>query len=197
MDAPQAVKDMSLEWVFAGNIDMYNRIKNSPFFSSTHPAVLRRFEERIWWVMDRVDDYDNPLTRYWKKWTAYTSQYWNGNKDVDDDFKKKVNGMSPLKNRWSSGWWSYGWWYNYPKASNPKWKDLDYYLKLYEALIKDYSDKLVKSEGKKYPAEKIAGMTYKSWRSYWFVKPKQLYFPKHKQQQYSTKTISNLPGASG
>lgn len=196
LNAPQTVKNMAMEWVLAWNIDFYNRLKNSPALSVLYSDVLDSFEHRVWWVMDNVDIQDDRMYRQgYNKYTPYTSQYWNDNKKVDDELKNKVwNYYKPLTSWWK--WLSSTPVYSRTKWNIPVWKDLDWYWKYYERLIKDYSDRLVKSEGKKYPAQTIEGMTFKTGsNNRWSIKWQQLSFPKHKSKQYRTNVLSNLPGS--
>lgn len=195
LNAPQTVKNMAMEWVLAGNIDFYNRLKNSPALSVLYKDVLDSFEHRVWWVMDNVDIQDDRMYRQWKKYTPYTSQYGNDNKKVDDDLKKKVKDYyNPLT------WW----WkpissrpvYNRTGSYNPASEHFNWQLKYYENLIKTYSDRLVKSTGKKYPAEWTEKITFKTGsNNRWSVKWQSLSFPKHKSKEYRTKLFSNLPGS--
>ena len=196
LNAPQTVKNMAMEWVLAGNIDFYNRLKNSPALSVLYADVLDSFEHRVWWVMDNVDIQDDRMYRQWyNKYTPYTSQYWNDNKKVDDDLKNKVGKYyKPLTTGWK--WITSTPVYRRTKWNIPVGKDLDWYRKYYEGLIKDYSDRLVKSEGKKYPAQTIEWMTFKTGsNNRWSIKWQKLSFPKHKSKEYRTNVLSNLPGS--
>lgn len=198
-DLDPSAKMMAKEGSLAWNIEIYNKVKDNKLFRALHPWVLEDFEHRIWWIKDYVN-----VTGWYRKGYSdgsYNSKYWDSNEQLQNQLMKQIE---PYTNPFSSSYVPREWTY---AMSTPKWRtnakdDFSFYLKLYEQLIKDYSDNLVKSEGKKYPAEKIAWMTYKSGgtkdlNKYEHIKPKKLYFPKHKQPEYSTKTISNLPGASG
>ena len=169
---------------------------SNPTLSVLYKDVLDSFEHRVWWVMDNVDIQDDSMKRQWKKlYTPYTSQYGNDNKKVDDDLKNKAQKYyNPLT--WGNKWLSSSY---QPRSTNsvlPKSEALDWYRKYYEGLIKDYTDKLVKSEWKKYPAQTIEGMTFKTGsNNRWSIKWQQLTFPKHKSKQYRTNVLSNLPGS--
>ena len=196
LNTTQSVKNMAMEWILAGNIDYYNQIKNNPTLSVLYKDVLDSFEHRIWWVMDNVDIQNDSMKRQWnKKYTPYTSQYWNDNKKVDDDLKNKVGKYyNPLTWKWKS--LSSAPVYKHTQSATPEKWTLDWYWKYYEELIKDYSDKLVKSEWKKYPAEWIENITFKTGsNNRWSIKWTKLEFPKHKSKEYRTNVISNLPGS--
>jgi hypothetical protein len=196
LNIPASGRHMVMEWILAGNIDFYNALKNSPALSSIYWDVLRRFEERLWWTLDEVDIVDDSYRKQnkWKKYTPYTSNYWNSNGKLEDDLNNKANKYFP-KSSWNlkSSWISTP--HRYNKGVQPEWT-LDWYRKYYEGLIKTYSDRLVKSEGKKYPAQTIEGMTFKTGsNNRWSIKWQQLTFPKHKSKNYRTNVLSNLPGS--
>ena len=195
LNAPQTVKNMAMEWVLAGNIDFYNRLKNSPALSVLYKEVLDNFEQRVWWVMDNVDIQDDRMYRQWNKYTPYTSEYGNDNKKLDDELKNKVgNYYNPLK--WRASWVKSTPVYTRTTSFNPMWGDLNWKLRYYEGLIKDYSDRLVKSTWKKYPAQGTENITFKTWNNNrWNIRWEQLSFPKHKSKEYRTNVISNLPGS--
>ena len=196
LDAPQSVKNMAMQWTLAGNIDFYNKLKNSPVLSTIYKDALDNFEHWIWWTLDTEIPVDNMYNKSYKKYTPYSSEYWDKNKKVNDDLTDKAYKYFP-KSSWN---WTRAWNLNpypYTTGSSVKPKDaLDWYRKYYEGLIKDYSDKLVKSEGKKYPAQTIEWMTFKTWsNNRWSIKWQKLSFPKHKSKKYRTNVLSNLPGS--
>ena len=195
LNTSQSVKNMAMEWILAGNIDYYNRIKENPTLSVLYKDVLDSFEHRVWWVMDNVDIQDDSMKRQWKNWyTPYTSKYWDDNKKVDDELKNKVwKDYNPLKSGWKSLWYHQP---TYTGSIKPKSETLTWLLNYYEGLIKDYSDRLVKSTGKKYPAQGTENITFKTKsNNRWSIRKQQLSFPKHKSKQYRTNVISNLPGS--
>ena len=184
-----------MEWILAGNIDFYNRLKNSPTLSNLYSNALNSFEHRIWWVLDKVDIVDESYKRqnYSKWYTPYTSNYWDNNKKVEDELTNKANKYFP-KSSWN---WKYSWNYipkSYTGSNIIPRGTLDWYFRYYETLIKTYSDRLVKSTWKKYPAEWTENITFKTQHNNrWSIKWKQLEFPKHKSKEYRTNVISNLP----
>ena len=197
LDAPQSVKNMAMKWTLAGNIDFYNKLKNSPILSSIYWDKLREFEELIWWTLETEVPDDNMYNYSSKKYTPYSSQYWDSNKKVNDDLTKKANQYFP-KSSWNgTSPWNYtpkGYTTNSIKPTDA----LDWYWKYYEGLIKDYSDKLVKSGYKTYPADKTEQLTFNTWsNNRWSIKWKQLSFQKHKSKEYRTNVISSLPGSHG
>ena len=197
LNIPSSARHMVMEWILAGNIDFYNTLKNSPALSSIYADTLRDFEERLWGVLDEVDIVDDSYRRQNKKktYTPYTSNYWDRNWQVEDELTNKANKYFPK----SSPSWKYSWnlkgnpyttW-----SIKPEWT-LNWLLKYYEGLIKAYSDRLVKSTGKKYPAEGTENITFKTWsNNRWSIKWAKLTFPKHKSKEYRTNVISNLPGS--
>ena len=197
LSIPSSARHMVMEWILAGNIDFYNTLKNSPVLSSIYADTLRDFEERLWWTLDEVDIVDDSYRTQNKKktYTPYTSQYWDNNGKLEDDLTNKANRYFPK----SSPSWTYSWHripYSYTSGSVRPTDTLEWLLKYYEGLIKTYSDRLVKSTGKKYPAQGTENITFKTG-SYnrWSIKWQQLSFPKHKSKQYRTNVISNLPGS--
>lgn len=197
LNIPASWRHMVMEWILAGNIDFYNTLKNSPALRSIYWPVLRDFEERLWWVLDEVDIIDDSYRTQNKKktYTPYTSNYWDNNGKVEDDLRRKANQYFPK----SSGNWTSYWHrtpYSYTGSSVRPQDTLERYLKYYEGLIKAYSDRLVKSTWKKYPAQWTENITFKTGsNNRWSIKWQQLTFPKHKSKEYRTKVFSNLPGS--
>ena len=197
LNIPASGRHMVMEWILAGNIDFYNTLKNSPVLSTIYANELRDFEERLWWVLDEVDIVDDEYKKQGKKkwYTPYTSRYWDNNKKVEDDLQDKANRYFP-KSSWN---WNYPW--NYiPKRYSNNWitptDALDWYRRYYEGLIKTYSDRLVKSTWKKYPAQWTENITFKTGsNNRWNIKWQQLTFPEHKHKDYRTNVFSNLPGS--
>ena len=197
LNLSSSARQATMEWMLAANIDFYDRLKNSPILSNLYWDAISDFEHRLWWTLDKVDIVDDSYKTQNKKkyYTPYTSQYWDSNKKLEDELTNKANKYFP-KSSWNSKlpWLSSPHSYNWGSIK-PKWT-LDWYWKYYEGLIKDYSDRLVKSEGKKYPAQTIEGMTFKTGsNNRWSIKWQQLTFPKHKSKEYRTNVLSNLPGS--
>lgn len=197
LNIPASGRHMVMEWILAGNIDFYNTLKNSPVLSTIYANELRDFEERLWWVLDEVDIVDDEYKKQGKKkyYTPYTSKYGDGNKKVEDDLQDKANRYFP-KSSWN---WNRPWYYT-PKHYSNNWitptDALDWYRRYYEGLIKTYSDRLVKSTWKKYPAQWTENITFKTGsNNRWSIKWQQLTFPEHKHKDYRTNVFSNLPGS--
>ena len=197
LDMPASVRKMTMEWILAGNIDFYNYLKNSPVLSTVYADALDSFEHRIRWTLD-LDIPDESYRKQWysKKHTPYASQYWQRNGDLEDDLTDKANQFFPKsswngRRPWISPTYSYS-----PNWSNRRRTPLDFKRNYYEELIKDFSEKLVKSKEKTYPAE--YDNTFLSREdNIGSIRAKKLEFPEHKRKQYSTRVLNNLPWSSG
>lgn len=195
-DLDTSAKMIAKEWVLAGNIDVYNRCKENPYFRAMHPGVMEDFEHRIWWIWDYLNiAWSDYSWNWYKKWYTNYSKYNDGNQQVHDDLVKQ---LTPYTNPFSPQYIPRQWtrYINTPKwVATSKWY-FNWQLKYYEGLIKTYSDRLVKSTGKKYPAEGTEKITFKTWsNNRGAIRWKQLNFPKHKSKDYRTKLFSNLPGS--
>ena len=196
LDMPESTRKMTMEWILAGNIDFYNYLKNSPVLSTVYADALDSFEHRIRWTLDLdIPDESYRKQGYSKKYTPYASQYGQRNWDLEDDLKDKANTFFP-----KSSWNGSRPWFIPTYSYTPSWwrrrTPLDFKRNYYEELIKDFSEKLVKSEAKTYPAE--YNNTFLSREeNIWSIRARQLEFPQHKRKQYSTRVLSNLPWSSG
>lgn len=196
LDMPESTRKMTMEWILAGNIDFYNYLKNSPVLSTVYADALDSFEHRIRWTLDLdIPDESYRKQGYSKKYTPYASQYGQRNWDLEDDLKDKANTFFP-----KSSWNGSRPWFIPTYSYTPSWwrrrTPLDFKRNYYEELIKDFSEKLVKSEAKTYPAE--YNNTFLSREeNIWSIRARQLEFPQHKRKPYSTRVLSNLPWSSG
>ena len=188
-------------WVLVANMDFYDRIQKNWMMNALYWDDIERYNQYVWWVLDDINKHWLELSsenkksswkRYWNKYyTPYSkgSWLWDNNVPLAKQFVPAAQDY--LK------WWTPSWWaskYN-PTTYGPS-KDFNWYWKYYEGLIKTYSDRLVKSEWKKYPAETIEGMTFKTGsNNRWSIRWTKLTFPKHKSKEYRTNVISNLPGS--
>ena len=184
-------------WVLAANMDFYNRIQKSWMLNALYWDDIERYNWFVWWVLNEINQQwlnlsSDSWKSYWKKkWYEYSN---NGQNWEDPVMKQFVPAAQKYLNWWTPNSWS-SYWISSPSIYKPKWT-LDWYRKYYERLIKDYSDKLVKTEGKKYPAQTIEGMTFKTGNyNRWSIKWQQLTFSKHKSKEYRTNVLSNLPGS--
>ena len=185
-------------WVLAANMDFYDRIQKSWMMQALYSDDIERYNNFVWWVLKDINkqwlDLSSENKKYsWNKYYkpySYQNGMWNDNVPMAQKFipaaQKYLDWRKPS---------TYTPRYR-PNTYSPSEEDFNWHWKYYERLIKDYSDKLVKSEWKKYPAQTIEGMTFKTGsNNRWSIKWQQLTFPKHKTKEYRTNVLSNLPGS--
>ena len=186
-------------WVLAANMDFYDKYYKNWMAQALYWEDLERYNNYVWWVLQDINEIglqkakqQKNSSTWKKKRSPYTYSNPLGENNVPEAQKFIPQAQKYL--RWKNpGFW---WYSKYTPNTYKPWKTLDWYWKYYEALIKVYSDRLVKSKGKKYPAETIESITFKTWsNNKWAIKWKQLEFPKHKSKEYRTKLFSNLPGS--
>jgi hypothetical protein len=160
---------------------------------------LERYNNYVWWVLQDINNiWLENIKSQGKGWNWYWYSYKNPYSTSNPLWENNVpmaKQFVPAAQKYLN-WYVPNWYSKYKPQTYTPGKDLDWYWKYYERFIKDYSDKLVKSEGKKYPAQTIEGMTFKTGsNNRWSIKWQQLSFPKHKSKQYRTNVLSNLPGS--
>ena len=159
---------------------------------------IEAYNNYVWWVLkDLWDITDLDDTR--KSWSKYKKWYNNYNSNpIGDNNTPTAKQFIPQAQKYLKGYTPSFWGksgYN-PNSTYKPWKTLDWYRRYYEGLISTYSDRLVKSKGKKYPAQTVESITFKTGNNNkWKIKWDELRFKKHKSKKYRTNVISNLPGS--
>ena len=188
-------------WVLAANMDFYDKIQKSWMMQALYGEDIERYNNYVWWVLKDINDiwYQkakeqyNQSYWYWTKPRKSYSNYspmWQNNEPEVQKFVPAAQRYLKWKTPSFNGWYS-----SKPTSYKPG-KTLDWYRKYYEGLISTYSDRLVKSKGKKYPAQTVEGITFKTGNSNkWKIKWDELRFKKHKSKKYRTNVISSLPGS--
>lgn len=186
-------------WVLAANMDFYDKIQKSGMMNALYWDDIERYNWFVWWVLKDINEQWLNLSSQNKKysWNKYYKPYnqwswlWENNIPMAQKF---VPAAQKYLDWWTpSGTYSPYRWRTYSPTGS-----LDFYWNYYEALIKDYSDRLVKQRSKTYPAEYTEPLTYKREQiNRWNIRAQQLVFPKHKSKEYRTNVFSNLPGAHG
>ena len=185
-------------WVLAANMDFYDRIQKNWMLNALYWDDIERYNQYVRWVLDDINKQWLNLSSEKQKWSwkSYSKPY-NYGSSLWEENEPMAKKFIPEAQKYLNWWTPSEWWYSTPKQNTytTKWT-LDWYWKYYEGLIKTYSDRLVKSEGKKYPAQTVEWMTFKTGNyNRWSIKWQQLSFPKHKSKQYRTNVLSNLPGS--
>ena len=187
-------------WVLAANMDFYDKIQKSGMMNTLYWDDIERYNWFVWWVLKDINkqwlNLSTEKSNY--SWNKYYKPYKQGSWLWDNNVPMAQK-FVPAAQKYLDWWTPSGWVSAYKPNTytRPKW-DLDFYWNYYEALIKDYSDRLVKQRSKTYPAEYTEPLTYKrEQNNYWSIRAQQLVFPKHKSKEYRTNVISNLPGAHG
>ena len=186
-------------WVLAANMDFYDKYYKNWMAQALYWEDLERYNNYVWWVLQDINEIglqkasQQKNSSTWNKKRSpynYSSPLWENNIPEAQKFIPQAQKYL----RWKTpSFWGYS---KYTPNTYTPWKTLDWYWKYYEALIKVYSDRLVKSTGKKYPAETVESITFKTWsNNKWTIKWKQLEFPKHKSKEYRPSLFSNLPGS--
>ena len=189
-------------WVLAGNMDFYDKIQKSWMMKALYWEDIEQYNQFVWWVLEDINKIwletaksqlkDKNYSWYWRR--KYNNNYSPMGQNNEPEAQKFVPAAQKYLNwRTPRGWW-YSW-SRRPSTYEPG-ETFKWYWKYYEGLIKTYSDRLVKSTGKKYPAETIEGMTFKTGsNNRWRIKWERLAFPEHKHKDYRTNVFSNLPGS--
>ena len=184
-------------WVLAANMDFYDKIQKNWMMQALYWEDIENYNNFVWWVLKDLWDIDWSDGSRKSSWKGYKKWYNNYN-PIGDNNTPTAQQFIPraqkyLNWRTPSFWGKSG--YN-PNSTYKPWKTLDWYRKYYEGLISTYSDRLVKSKGKKYPAQTVEGITFKTGNSNkWKIKWDELRFKKHKSKKYRTNVISSLPGS--
>jgi hypothetical protein len=187
---------MAKMWTLAANMDFYDKLNKNAMMRALYWEDIERYNYYVWWVKKEIENID--LSSWNKKYSGYAYKPYTNYQWETPENNKEIWKFIPQANKYLNWWTPSGWNYSWHRTPNPYkgWDDLQFYWKYYERLIKDYSDKLVKSEWKKYPAQTIEGMTFKTGsNNRWSIKWQQLIFPKHKSKEYRTNVLSNLPGS--
>lgn len=185
--------------VLAANMDFYDKYYKNWMAQALYGDDLERYNNYVWWVLQDINNiWLENIKSQGKGWNWYWYSYKNPYSTSNPLWENNVpmaRQFVPAAQKYLN-WYTPSWYSKYKPQTYTPGKDLDWYWKYYEGLIKDYSDKLVKGEGKKYPAQTIEGMTFKTGsNNRWSIKWQQLSFPKHKSKQYRTNVLSNLPGS--
>ena len=212
------------ESLLAGNMDFIWHIKNDEIANMLHEDSIKEYENFVWWVKKELGLQLKDKLWDWTSWTWYKYKknpykkykynypnynYWTGAGDwngdwVDKAFYKWANKLLDPFNNVSPD-------RTYTSPRRPMRTemtnvddDFKFYLKVYEDHVKAYSDKLVGEWTNKNKGNQNGRKTYDwqykygEWiRNRGYINPARLTFPRHKQPAYSTKVLSNLPGASG
>jgi hypothetical protein len=187
---------MAKMWTLAANMDFYDKLNKNAMMRALHWEDIERYNHYVWWVKKEIENLD--LSSWNKKYSGYAYRPYINYQWETPENNKEIWKFIPQANKYLNWWTPSGWNYSWHRTPNPYkgWDDLNWYWKYYERLIKDYSDRLVKDEWKKYPAQTIEGMTFKTGNyNRWSIKWQQLTFPKHRTKQYRTNVLSNLPGS--
>jgi hypothetical protein len=185
--------------VLAANMDFYDKYYKNWMAQALYGDDLERYNNYVWWVLQDINNiWLENIKSQGKGWNWYWYSYKNPYSTSNPLWENNVpmaRQFVPAAQKYLN-WYVPNWYSKYKPQTYTPGKDLDWYWKYYERLIKDYSDRLVKDEGKKYPAQTIEGMTFKTGsNNRWSIKWQQLSFPKHKSKQYRTNVLSNLPGS--
>ena len=207
LDTYDSVKTMMKMWVIAGNTDIYDKIKNDEVMNIMNPEILQTYENFVWWVDQEINQKwtelaqkelsDKEKKQY--KWiygkNFKYSNYANGNSKTQDEVQDFANKVFPIEDIPHHKLTTIP--YTASSFTPYKHSPLYFYIKIYEDTIKETSDKLVTTTGKKYPAQTIEWMTYHGNTSNkWRISAKKLEFPTKRRRatSYSTDRWAGYPG---